>query len=163
MVLLAGSRQTGSVPVVWYVAGGGIVGDPVLVQSTLVYDFLTGTDIWSSETGKAKPLVREVSLFYSKVHSGRSMTGVSARSFEAVVMLADAMSVSGSTTPSAVGSALRNIAYSPNQSIFFGDGISFDDSGNVVGPETVVVQMQSGSARVVPGSADLGLVTDRQL
>lgn len=56
-------------------------------------------------------------------------------------MLADAMSVSGSTTPSAVGSALRNIAYLPNQSIFFGDGISFDDSGNVVGPETVVVQM----------------------
>ncbi|MCQ2357070.1 MAG: hypothetical protein MJ014_08755, partial [Methanocorpusculum sp.] len=43
--LLAGSRQTSSVPAVWYVAGDVIVGDPVLVQSTLVYDFLTGTDI----------------------------------------------------------------------------------------------------------------------
>ena len=161
-VLLAGSRQTGSVPAVWYVAGDVIVGDPVLVQSTLVYDFLTGADMWSSEAGKAKPLVREVSLFYSKVHPGRSMTGVSARSFEAVVMLADAMSVSGSMSPSAVGSALRNVAYSPDQSIFFGDGISFDESGNVVGPETVVVQVQGGSARVVSGSAGLGLVTDRE-
>ncbi|MCZ9312936.1 MAG: hypothetical protein O0V67_06125 [Methanocorpusculum sp.] len=162
-VLLAGSRQTGSVPAVWYVAGDVILGDPVQVQSTLIYDYLTGSDIWSSELGRSKPLVRDVSLFYSKVHPGRSMTGVSARSFEAVVMLADAMSVSGSMTPSAVGSALKNLQYSSDQSIFFGDGISFDGSGNAVGPETVILQIQGGSARVLSGSADLGLVTDRQL
>jgi ABC-type branched-subunit amino acid transport system substrate-binding protein len=161
-VLLAGSRQTGSIPAVWYVAGDVIFGDPVLVQNTLVYDYLTGSDIWSSELGRSKPLVRDVSLFYSKVHPGRSMTGVSARSFEAVVMLADAMSVSGSTTPSAVGSALKNLQYSSDQSIFFGDGISFDGSGNAVGPKTVSLQIQSGSTRVLFGSADLGLVTDRQ-
>lgn len=162
-VLLAGSRVTGSVPAVWYVFGDVILGDPALVQSTLVYEYLTGSDMWSSEAGKSRPLVREVSLFYSRVHPGQSMTGVSARSFEAVIMLADAMSVSGSTIPSSVGSALRNLAYSPDQSIFFGDGISFDGSGAVVGPETVAVQVQSGSARVLSGSVDMGLVTDRQL
>lgn len=156
--LLAGSRVSGSVPAVWYAGGDVILGDPVLVQSMMIYDYLTGSDIWSSDLGRSKPLVREVSLFYSKVYPGRMMTGVSARSFAAVVMLADAMSVSGSTNPSAVGSALRNLAYSADQSIFFGDGISFDASGSVVGAETVVVQIQSRSAHVVSSFADLGFL-----
>lgn len=162
-VLLAASRQTSSVPTVWYVAGDVLFGDPVLVQSTLIYDYLTGSDIWSSELGRSKPLVRDVSLFYSKLHPGRSMTGVSARSFEAVVMLADAMSLSGSTSPSSVGSALKNLQYSSDQSIFFGDGIQFDDAGNAVGPQTVALQILSGSARTISSSTDLGLVTDRLL
>ena len=93
------------------------------------------------------------------------MTGVSTRSwsFEAVVMPSDVMSVSGSKIPSSVGSALRNLAYLQDQSILFGDGISFDGSGAVVGPKKVVVQVQSRSTRVLSGSADMWLVTDRQL
>ena len=158
-ILLAGARQTGSIPAFWYVSGDVILGDPALVQSTLIYDSLIGSDIWSSELGKSKPLVREVSLFYSSVYPGKSMTGVSARSFEAVVMLADAMSVSGSTAPSSVGSALKTLNYSADQSIFFGDGVSFDASGVAVGPETMLLQVQSGTTRIISSSADLRLMT----
>lgn len=160
-LLLTAAHRNNAVPAVWYVAGEVILGDPKLVQNTLVYEYLTGSDIWSSELGKSKPLVRDVSLFYAKVLPGQTMTGVSARSFEAVVILADAMSVSGSTNSGAIGSALKNLNYSAGESIFAGTGISFDGSGMVVGPKTMTVQIQSGTAGVVNGAADLGLATDR--
>ncbi|MDV0442052.1 hypothetical protein [Methanorbis furvi] len=162
-LLLDAARMSNSLPSVWYVSGDVILGDPKVVQSVQVYDYLAASDIWSSELGKSKPLVRDVSLFYSKVYPGQSMTGVSARSFEAVVMLADAMSVSGSTTPAAVGSALKNLRYSVDQSIFSGSGISFDESGNVVGPETMLLQSQGGTMRVVLGAGDLISVAERQM
>ncbi|MDV0443978.1 hypothetical protein [Methanorbis rubei] len=162
-LLLDAARMSNSLPSVWYVAGDTILGDPKVVQSVLIYDYLTASDIWSSELGKSKPVIRDVSLFYSKVHPGQSMTGVSARSFEAVVMLADAMSVSGSTTPAAVGSALKNLRYSADQSIFSGSGISFDELGNAVGPNTMLLQSQGGITRVVLGAGDLISAAERQM
>ncbi len=162
-VLLDAARKTKSLPSVWYVAGDVILGDPKIVQSVLVYDYLTASDIWSQELTKSNPLVRDVSLFYAKTLPGQTMTGVSARSFEAVVMLADAMSVSGSTTPAAVGSALKSVQYSSDQSIFSGNGISFDESGAVVGPETMLLQSQGGTTRIIVGTGDLISVTERQM
>lgn len=74
-LLLAAAHRSNAVPAVWYVAGEVILGDPKQVKNTLVYEYLTASDIWSSELGKSKPLVRDVSLFYAKVLLGQTMTG----------------------------------------------------------------------------------------
>ncbi len=158
-LFLSASQTCGQIPAFWYVFGDVILGDPKVVQSTLVYDSLISADVWSQELGKSNPLIKEVSLFYSKVLPGSSMTGVSARAFAGVVVLADAMSVSGSTDADAVGSALKSLRYSADESIFSGDGIAFDEAGGVVGPETMVLQMQSGTPRIISSGSALQTVS----
>lgn len=133
----------------WYVLGDTVLGDPKSVQNSLIYENFVAGDIWSNDLLSLNPLSKEVSAYYSKVNSGHTMTGVSARSFMAVVMLADAFNIAGSTDYDAVSSALTSLVYDRYETIFFGDEIRFDSSGDLVDTPTRLLQIRTDNARVV--------------
>lgn len=148
-VLAAGVKAAGITYDGWFVFGDAVLGDYGAAVNIMTLEYYTSGDLWSADLQNSREVAKDVASYYTNMYPGRSMTGISARSFMAVVLLSDAFSIAGSTDPEAVISALRNLNYPSESSIFFGDGIRFDASGNLLDADTKLVQIISGRARTV--------------
>src|SRR6266540_37382 len=103
---------------------------------------------WSAEIAEKKPAAKTVAQLFQQRYNA-PMTENSARSFTAVLALAQAINDAKSTKPTAIRNALAKLNVPGTQTIMPWRGISFDDTGQNTGAQGVVVQLIGGQYRVV--------------
>lgn len=119
-------------------------------------DGVTTRAAWAAEIAERRPAASTVArLFQQRFHA--PMTENSARSFTAVLALAQAIDSVRSTAPAAIRRGLRALDVPGDQTIMPWRGIAFDSHGQNTGADGVVEQMLAGRYRVVfpagPGTA----------
>ncbi len=103
---------------------------------------------WSADLAQSRPAVATIADMY-QAQFNQPMTENSARSFTAVLALAQAFDAAGSTDPEPVRDALAKLDIAGDDTIMPWDGITFDDEHQNTGARGVVQQIQDGTYRVV--------------
>lgn len=103
---------------------------------------------WSAEIAEQRPAAQAIAEMFEAEYDA-PMTENSARSFTAVLALAQAINDAGSTEPDAIGDALRDLDIPPEQTIMPWTGITFDENGQNSGAQGVVEQLIDGGYRVI--------------
>jgi branched-chain amino acid transport system substrate-binding protein len=101
-------------------------------------------EVWAVDLAEKKPLIKQVNdLFRLRYH--RDMTGLSARSFTGLMVLAEALDRADGLRPEAVRKALLQTDLRSDQLIMPWDGIRFDPGTgqNTLG-KGIIVQVQQG-------------------
>jgi branched-chain amino acid transport system substrate-binding protein len=106
-------------------------------------------DVWTLDISGVKPLVAEINQLFSK-RFGRNMTGYSARSFTAAIILADAINRAATVDPVHIREALLATDIRGEELITPWDGVKFDTKTgqNMLG-KGIIVQVQQGLYRTV--------------
>jgi branched-chain amino acid transport system substrate-binding protein len=107
-------------------------------------NFIMSREVWALDIGNRKPLVKSVNELFRKKH-GRNMTGNSARSFTAMMVLADAINRASSTDRASIREALLTTNIEQDQLIMPWDGVKFDpNTGQNILGRGIIVQVQDG-------------------
>ena len=79
-----------------------------------------------------------------KAKTGRDLDDTSARSMQAMFVLADAINRAGSTDPAKIQKALQETDLKPEQLMMGYRGVKFDDKGQNTEAATYLIQLQGG-------------------
>lgn len=132
-------RQGYAPPLVWANDAGFISQE---FQQALGADaaFVTSREVWSVDITRIHPLAAAVNALYRERY-GEDLNGNSARGFIGMMTLAEAIDRAGSTEPAAVRDALRLTEIPAEQLIAPWDGIRFDETGQNILGNGIVVQL----------------------
>ena len=102
-------------------------------------DHILSREAFSEDLRKTKPLVGQVADLFKRKY-GSDLEGATARSFTAVIVLADAINRAGSTNPDAIRRALQATDIPADQLIMPWKGVKFDQrtGQNVLGTGVIV-------------------------
>ena len=103
---------------------------------------------WALGMGRRKPLVARVNDLYRKRY-GSDMDDINARSFTAILTLADAINRAGSTSGEAIAKALRGTSIPASQIIMPWPGVEFDEKGQNKLAASLMVQILDGEYKIV--------------
>lgn len=103
---------------------------------------------FSLDLVKHKPMLAEINSLFKK-RSGRDFSGTSARCFVGFLTLADAINRAGSTKPEAIREALIKTNIPADQLITPWRGVKFDETGQNILVDAIVIQYQGGKAHTV--------------
>jgi branched-chain amino acid transport system substrate-binding protein len=107
-------------------------------------EYVLSREVWALDVGRRKPLVSTVNDLFRK-RMGRNMSGNSARSFTALLTLADAMNRAPSLDAEGIRQALLQTDIKGEQLIMPWDGVKFDPkSGQNILGKGIIVQVQRG-------------------
>lgn len=109
---------------------------------------VTSRASWSQEIAESNPTAKAVAAMYEERY-GQPMSENSARSFTALLTLAQAIDAAGSTDAEAVRDALEGIQIAPEDTIMPWDGIQFDANHQNTGARGVIQQVQEGAYHVI--------------
>jgi len=98
---------------------------------------------FSLDLVKHKPMLAEINDLFKK-RSGRDFSGTSARCFVGFLVLADAINRAGSTAPEAIREALTKTNIPAEQLITPWRGVKFDETGQNILVDAIVIQYQDG-------------------
>jgi branched-chain amino acid transport system substrate-binding protein len=98
---------------------------------------------FSLDLVKFKPMVAEINDLFKK-RSGRDFSGTSARAFVGFFVLVDAINRAGSTAPEAIREALSKTHLPAEQLITPWRGVKFDETGQNILVDAIVIQYQDG-------------------
>jgi branched-chain amino acid transport system substrate-binding protein len=107
-------------------------------------NYIISREVWSADLAEKNPLLKAVAdMFYER--TGKPMNGNSARSFTAMIVLADAINRAGSTKPLKIQKALLKTDLKPGQIIMPWGGVTFDaEKHENVRAKGIIVQIQDG-------------------
>ena len=112
-------------------------------------EYVMSRDVWSQDISSVKPLAAGINDLFS-TRFGRNMTGLSARSFTAAIVLADAINRSGSLETVSVRKALLATDIKRDDLIMPWDGVKFDaNTGQNILGKGIIVQVQQGVYRTI--------------
>jgi len=111
-------------------------------------DGICSHESFSLDLAVHKPMVREINDLFKK-RSGRDLNGASARCLMGFLILCDAINRAGSTNPEAIREALVKTNLPADQLITPWRGVKFDETGQNVLVENIVVQFRGGSPHLV--------------
>jgi len=103
---------------------------------------------FSLDLAKYKPMLTEINELFKK-RSGRDFSGTSARCFVGFLVLAEAINRAGSTQPEAIRNALAQTNIPPDQLITPWRGVKFDETGQNILVDAIVIQYQGGKPYTV--------------
>jgi branched-chain amino acid transport system substrate-binding protein len=103
---------------------------------------------WAAEIAEKRLAAKTVSEMFQSAYNA-PMTENSARSFTAILALAQAINNAGSTKPDAIRNALTTLRVPQDQLIMPWEGITFDGNGQNIQARGVVQQLIDGKYRVV--------------
>jgi branched-chain amino acid transport system substrate-binding protein len=106
-------------------------------------DGISSRTEFSLDLVKHKPMLSEINDLFKK-RSGRDFSGTSARCFVGFLVLADAVNRAGSTKPEAIRDALTKTNIPADQLITPWRGVRFDDTGQNILVDAIVIQYQDG-------------------
>ena len=106
-------------------------------------DGISSRSEFALDLAKAKPMLAEVNDLFKK-RSGRDFSGTSARCFVGFLVLADAINRAGSTKPEAIREALIKTHIPGEQLITPWRGVKFDEKGQNILVDAIIVQYQDG-------------------
>jgi branched-chain amino acid transport system substrate-binding protein len=98
---------------------------------------------FSLDLAKHKPMLTEINSLF-KQRSKRDFSGTSARAFVGFFVLADAINRAGSTAPEAIREALIKTNIPADQLITPWRGVKFDETGQNILVDAIVIQYQDG-------------------
>ncbi len=98
---------------------------------------------------KAKPMLKEINDEFKKRTGGRDFSGTSARCFVGFLALCDAINRAGSTKPEAIRDALMKTNIPPEQLITPWRGVKFDQTGQNILVDAMVIQYQDKAQRAI--------------
>jgi len=100
------------------------------------------------DLAKSKPMLTEINDLFKK-RSNRDFSGNSAREFMGFFVLCDAINRAGSTKPEAIREALTKTHIPGEQLITPWRGVKFDETGQNIEGDAIVIQYQDAKPRVV--------------
>ncbi len=111
-------------------------------------DYVITREVWSPDLAGRKPLIKQINdLYESRYHV--ELTGNSARSFTAMMTLADAINRAGSTNPEAIRKALVETNIPGDKLIVPWKGIKFDATNQNTLGAGIIVQIINGEKRTI--------------
>ena len=132
-------RQDYAPPLVWANDAGFVSPD---FQQTLGADaaYVTSREVWSVDITLTNTLAAEVNALFRERY-GTDLNGNSVRGFIGMMTLAEAINRAGTTDPAAVRDALRATDIPAEQLIAPWQGVRFDERGQNILGDGIVVQM----------------------
>lgn len=107
-------------------------------------NYILSREVFASDLAESKPTIAQVNELFQKFY-GREMEGATARSFTAMLVLADAINRAGSTDPEAIRQALLATDISGDQLIMPWKGVKFDpETGQNILGNGIIVQAFEG-------------------
>jgi len=135
-------------PPAFFAQGAGYI-DPSFVEAVgRDVDGICSRESFSLDLATHKPMVREINELFKK-RSGRDLNEASARCFMGFFILCDAINRAGSTNPEAIREALTKTNLPADQLITPWRGVKFDETGQNISGESIVIQFQGGKPRLV--------------
>lgn len=114
------------------VTTGGGYSDPTWLKNVGADgNYIILGDVWTLDLAKVRPVVGVINSMYKEKY-GADMDSVSARSFTAMMVLADALQRAGSTDNEKLREALMATNIPAKDTIMVWDGIKFDEKGRNV-------------------------------
>jgi branched-chain amino acid transport system substrate-binding protein len=111
-------------------------------------DGICSHESFSLDLATHKPMLTEINDLFKK-RSGRNLSGASARCFMGFLILCDAINRAGSTQPEAIREALVKTNIPEAQLITPWRGCKFDETGQNILVDNVVIQYQDAKPRTV--------------
>jgi branched-chain amino acid transport system substrate-binding protein len=111
-------------------------------------DGLCSRTEFSLDLVKHKPMLAEINDLFKK-RSGRNFSGTSARCFVGFLVLAEAINRAGATNPDAIREALLKTNIAADQLITPWRGVKFDETGQNILVDAIVIQYQGGKPHTV--------------
>lgn len=147
--LVQGYRRLGLMPLPLLAMDAGFISPKFLATVGTDCDLIMSREVFALDIAGRKPFINAVNRLFER-RFGKTMTGNSARSFTAVLVLAQAVNLAGSMEPARIREALRNIKLPPDQLIMPWGGVSFDpDTGQNTQGSGIIVQFQDGRYQTV--------------
>jgi branched-chain amino acid transport system substrate-binding protein len=109
-------------------------------------DGICSREEFSMDLVKHKPMIAELNQMY-KERFGRDFSGPAARAFVGFLALCDAINRAGSTDPEAIRKAIRETNIPGDKLLTPWRGIKFDEKGQNVLVDAIVIQYQDGGKR----------------
>jgi branched-chain amino acid transport system substrate-binding protein len=109
-------------------------------------DGICSREEFSLDLAKHKPMLNEINALY-KERFGRDFSGPAARAFVGFLGLCDAINRAGSTNPEAIREAIRNTNIPGDKLITPWRGIKFDETGQNILVDAIIIQYQDGGKR----------------
>jgi len=120
-----------------YIKSVGKDGEYVVVRST-----------FNPDLARIKPLIGKVNELYKKKY-GRDMSGIAARSFNAPLVLADAINRAGSLDPDAIRKVLLETDIPGDKILMAWKGVKFNKIHQNIYARYILVQIQGGKYHTV--------------
>jgi len=118
--------------------------DPTFVEAVgKDADGICSRTEFSLDLVKHKPMLAELNDLFKK-RAGRDFSGTSARCFVGFLVLAEAINRAGSTAPEAIRDALTKTHIPAEQLITPWRGVKFDETGQNILVDAIVIQYQDG-------------------
>ena len=111
-------------------------------------NFFIVREHWALDLAGRNPLIAEVGKLYQDKYN-KAMDGAPARSFQAMMTLADAINRAGSTEPEAIQKALQTTNLPPTSLIMPWEGVQFDAKGQNTKTRGIFVQTINGAPATV--------------
>ncbi|MCX5907222.1 MAG: branched-chain amino acid ABC transporter substrate-binding protein, partial [Deltaproteobacteria bacterium] len=111
-------------------------------------DGICSHESFSLDLATHKPMLKEINELFKK-RSKRDLSGASARCFMGFFILCDAINRAGSTSPEAIRDALAKTNMPADQLITPWRGVKFDETGQNILVDNVVIQYQGGKPHTV--------------
>ena len=111
-------------------------------------DGICSHESFSIDLAAHKPMLKEINDLF-KARSRRDLSGSSARCFMGFLVLCDAINRAGSTSPEAIRQALAKTNMPAEQLITPWRGVKFDETGQNILGDNVVIQFQGGKPHTV--------------
>ena len=111
-------------------------------------NFFMVREHWALDLAGTNPLIAEVGKMYQDKYN-KAMDGAPARSFQAMMTLADAINRAGSIEPAAIQKALQTTDLPPASLIMPWEGVKFDAKGQNTKTRGIFVQTINGKPATV--------------
>jgi branched-chain amino acid transport system substrate-binding protein len=112
-------------------------------------EYILSREVFAADLAEKKPLIAQVSKLFQDKY-GHTMEGATARSFTAMLVLADAINRAGSTDPEAIRQALIATDIPGDQLVMPWAGVKFDPAtGQNMAGSGVIVQAFEGKYHTV--------------
>jgi branched-chain amino acid transport system substrate-binding protein len=105
-------------------------------------------DVWGNDLYSSKPAIKTVNDLY-KAKTGKDLNGNTARSLQAVLVLADAINRAKSTDPEAIRKALIATDLAESQVVMPWAGVKFDSTGQNTEGSGLILELKGSGYKTV--------------
>lgn len=149
VLFMKGYKGSGTNPAAILAMDAGFISPHFLQTLGRDGEFILSREVWALDLGRKKPLVGTVNDLFKKKF-GKGMTGNSARSFTALITLAEAMERARTLDPAGIRESLLKTDIKGEHLVMPWDGVRFDpETGQNVMGKGIIVQVLEGQYRTV--------------
>jgi branched-chain amino acid transport system substrate-binding protein len=148
MLFVRTMRQMKYAPPVFLANDAGFIDSRFISEAGPQVQGVLTRDVWSNDLYTVKPVIKQLNDMFKK-RAGKDLNGNSARSAQAVLVLADAIDRAGSTKPDAIRKALIATNLNADQVVMPWAGVKFDGKGQNVNGQGLILQLVGKEYRTV--------------